>query len=114
MGMCPLLGAGRTTCMGMVPCTLDWMLVMALLWMPFFLHAATALPRRNPSLWLLTACIYPSTASESHKDEVILPSSTSPGGIFLLPLPIFLLWNILASLSAGVNIPYLGSGENIL
>ena len=28
--------------MGMVPCTLDWMLVMALLWMPFFLHAATA------------------------------------------------------------------------
>lgn len=55
------------------------------------------LPRKNPSSGYSLPAFYPSTASESHKDEVTLPSSPSPGGIFLLPLPTFLLWNVLAS-----------------
>ena len=39
-------------------------------------------------------------SQEIQKDGVILLSSLSPGGILLLPLPIFLLWNVLALLSA--------------
>lgn len=104
MCVCDMLGARRTTCMGMVPGVLDRMPVMV--WTPCFLHAVVALHKGDPRPWLPASASHPSTAYENHKDEVLLSSSPSPWSILLLPVPIFLLWNVLASLPADVNILY--------
>lgn len=71
-----LAGSWENHLHGVVPCTVDWMLVMALLWMLFITAPQLHCPGRTLASWLHSLpAFYPSTTSESHKDEVILPSS---------------------------------------
>lgn len=95
MCTCDMAGAGRTTCVGMVPGTRHRMPVMVDTTLPSC-HSYTAQWDLRPGYPLLC---YPFHSLREPWDALILPSCPSPGGSLLL-------WNVLASLPAGVNILY--------